>query len=416
MIRQSFILIGLCLILSGQVFSNETLGKITGEVVLNIKDQQLFGKLKYDYVAGVENETEVKFFLNENFDVGKVKCSKCQSFNFDRQAKPIPTLTISLKESLSPNEHLAIEIEYKGSFKDMYSQEHSFLELGLDNFWYPVHRNTSQFNFLYSLNVKTDVPDFQLISNGKTTKKEKNWLIESKVPDFDIDLVFADKLIIKSNLQNGYNLQIVSKNLPDETSNALLTGITETLNFYNSTFGKNNPQREITAVFRPFTGNNGQGGYFRKGYFILPKLNDAETAFLPIAHELAHFWWIKAPQQHAWLNESFAEYSAMLAVRKLKGIEKFNEIIERKKKNNVNLPAVYGFDRTKNRQQSPLVLYVKGTLKLSELENELGEEDFLLFLQKVAKEQVKDTDKLIELLSTFSSSEVAARFLAKLKE
>lgn len=399
------------------VFSKDAFASaITGEVNLSLKQEKISAKLKYVYAANGEAEREIKLYLNENFNVTKVKCRTCQSFKFDRAAKPLATLTISLEKPLQTGESLSLNIEYDGSLKEMYRKEFNFLELGLDWFWFPVHRDIGQVDFLYRLTVKTDAPDFQLAANGRVSKKGKNWLVESKVPDYDIDLVLSDKLDFKRYEQNGYNLQVVSKNLPDEVPAVLLENIRETLDFFNSSFGANNRQREVTAVIRPFPETGGYGGYFRKGYFILPKLDDARSFFFPIAHELAHFWWIRADRQNAWLNESFAEYSAMLAARKLKGAAEFEKVLEQKKKLNANLPPVYGFDRTKNQRQTPLVLYVKGALKLYELENDLGEEKFMGFLQKAADAKVDDTDELIELLAQFASREVADRFLSKLKE
>jgi hypothetical protein len=396
--------------------TDKKVGKITGEATINLKQEKISAKLEYDYVAIGEPENEIKLYLNENFNVGKVKCGRCQSFKFDRAAKPQATLTISLEKPLQKEERLLLKIEYDGSLKEMYRKEHNFLELGLDWFWFPIHTNIGQFDFLYRLTVKTDVPDFQLAGNGRVSKKGKNWLVESKVPDSDIDLVLSNNLNFKRYQQNGYDLQVVSKNLSEEVPAVLLENIKETLDFYNSTFGAKNRQREVTAVIRPFPETGGYGGYFRKGYFILPKLDDAQYFFFPVAHELAHYWWINANQQNAWLNESFAEYSAMLAQRRLKGAEAFNNTIEQKKKLGDNLPPIYGFDRTKNRQQTPRVLYVKGALKLNELESDLGEEKFMSFLQKAAEAKVDDTDELIELLAQFSSRETADKFLSRLKE
>ena len=416
--KLKFGLLALMVIFISNAYGNadENLGKITGEVNINLKQETISAKLKYDYVAVGEPETEIKFYLNDDFNVSKVKCARCQAFKFERKTERFPTLTISLDKPLQTGERVTIEIEYDGSLKEMYNKEHRFLELGLDWFWYPIHRNLSGFSFLYRLTVKTDAPDFQLAGNGRVVKKGKNWLVESKAADYDIDLVLSDNLSFKRYNQNGYNLEVVSKNLSEEVPATLLENIRETLDFYNSTFGKNNPQREVTAVIRPFPEKSGQGGYFRKGYFILPRIDDAKNFFFPVAHELAHHWWIGANQQNAWLNESFAEYSAMLAVRKLKGAADFNEILERKKKLGENLPPIYGFDRTKNRQQTPLVLYIKGALKLHELEKDLGEEKFLEFLQKVSGAKVDNTDRLIELLAQFSSRETADRFLSRLKE
>jgi hypothetical protein len=391
-------------------------GRISGEVTINLQQELLAAKIKYDYVATTESEPVVKFYLEENFNVRKVKCDGCQSFNVDRQTKPAPTLLINLKKPLLKGERQTISIEYDGSLKEIYKKDLEFLELGLDNFWFPIHPGFSQFNFTYSLKIKTDAPDFGLVSNGRTTRKGRDWLIESKVADYDIDLVFAKNLKFNTYQQDGYNIQVVSKNLPEQTSAALLTNIREILEFYNASFNSGKPQRDVTAVLRPFPENAGQGGYFRKGYFILPKYDDPQIYFFPVAHELAHYWFIEAGREHAWLNESFAEYSAMIALRRKRGIEAFNTILERKTKNNVNLPAIYGFDRNKNPRQSPMVLYVKGPLKLNELEKMLGEPKFMEFLQRVVAAKVKDTDQLIEVLAQVASREVAENFLQKLKE
>jgi hypothetical protein len=412
--KLQFILFVIFVIFISNAYGNT--GKITGEVDINLKREKISAQLKYDYVAVGEPEPEIKFYLNENFNVGKVKCKNCTGFKFERKTERFPTLTISLEKPLQTGERMTIEIEYNGDLKEMYHREHQFLELGLDWFWYPIHRKLGGYDFLYRLTIKTDAPDFQITGNGRVVKKGGKWLIESKTPDYDIDLVLSSDLSFKRYEKNGYNLQVVSKNLAEEVPATLLENIRETLDFYNSTFGINNPQREVTAVIRPFPEISGQGGYFRKGYFILPRIDDAKDFFFPVAHELAHHWWIGADQQNAWLNESFAEYSAMLAVRKLKGAAAFGEILEKKKKLNENLPPVYGFDRTKNPRQTPLVLYVKGALKLNELENDLGEEKFLEFLEKVSEAKIAETDKLIELLTQVSSRETADRFLSKLKE
>jgi hypothetical protein len=403
-----------CLQVKGRTLNE--VGRITGEVTINLREEKLIANLKYDYIATEETESSVKFYLNRNFNVKKVKCRSCTSFNFESPANSRPTLLINLKKPLQKGARLPINIEYEGDIEEIYKSEHEFLELGLDNFWFPIHPSIGQFNFFYNVSIKTDVPDFQLVSNGRTTKKGKSWIIESKVPDYDIDLVLGKNLKFNTYQQDGYSIQVVSKNLPDEMPTTLLENMREILEFYNTSFKSEKPQREVTAVIRPFPEISGQGGYFRKGYFILPKYDDVKVYFFPVAHELAHYWFIGASREHAWLNESFAEYSAMLILRRKRGIEAFNEILERKKKNSANLPAIYGFDRNKNPQQSPMVLYVKGPVKLNELENMLGEIKFMEFLQTVAVSKIKETDKLIEILAQVSSRDIAETFLNKLKE
>lgn len=394
----------------------EPIGNIDGKIAINFAAEQLLAELKYNYIATEDRSDTVVFYLNEAFNVKKVTCRLCASFNFDRQADPNPSLIIKLKRPLAKGQRLPIEIEYTGNLQGVYKRDYRFLELGLDNFWFPIHPATVGFNFRYRLSIKTDEPAFDLIANGHTKRQGNNWIVESRAPDFDIDLVFGEGLTFKTYMQGGYNLKVVSKDMPDEAVTSLLTSMKAMLDFYNSSFGASDPQQEITGVFRPHPGVEGQGGYFRKGYFVFPKTDNVHNLVLPIAHELAHHWWLKAGRQHAWLNESFAEYSALLFVRRKQGVEEFQKLLEDKRNRSVNLPPIYGFDRTKNRQAAPGVFYRKGPVKLSELETELGEQKFMSFLTQAVKAEVRDTDALIELLARVATRDVADRFLLNLKQ
>lgn len=388
-------------------------GKISGDVSLNLKDETLLANLKYNFFALKENQSDFKFLLSGDFEIISISCNKCASIDYNTKERSLRVIQFRVKKPLQKGELVNFEIEYGGKLGEMYNKEQQFLEMGLDFFWIPYESQIGEFNYSYRLKIKTDSPDFMMFGNGKTTRKGKDWLIESKTEDFDINVIFGKDLKLKTYNENGYNLEVVSRNMPEEISDGLLKGMIETLGFYNSTFGKKRPQKNVTAVFRPF---ELELGYFRKGFFILESPKKADELFSSISHELAHFWWSRANQQNDWLDESFAEYSAMLAVRKFRGIERFNANLERKQKQNINLPPIYGFDRTQNRQQTPLVLYVKGPLKLYELEQMLGEEKFLQFMQKLEDEKINETDQLIAALRKFSSNEIADKFLAKLKD
>lgn len=179
------------------------IGNVDGKVVINFAAEQLSAKLKYDYIATEDRPDTVVFYLNEAFDVKKVTCRVCVSFNFDRQADPNPSLVIKLKKPLAKGQRLPLEIEYTGNLKGIYKRDYRFLELGLDNFWFPIHPATVGFNFRYRLSIKTDQPRFELIANGRSKRQGNNWLVESKAPDFDIDLVFGEGLTLKTYAENG---------------------------------------------------------------------------------------------------------------------------------------------------------------------------------------------------------------------
>lgn len=420
--KRSFLATGifcLCVLLlaSAPAFprSNAPNGKITGTVDLSIANQTLAAKLKYEYAAIEPDTSHIQFYLNRSFSVKKASCNICRQFTYSTEGS-LPTVRIELARSLRRNEKLLIDFEYSGDISKIYNAEHRFLELGLDWFWFPIYEKIGEFHFTYDLRINTDVPGFDLVNNGRAKRSGRTWNIRSTVPDFDIDLVLADKLIASTDKRAGYDIRVVSKGMPAEISAAILSDIRRVLDLYNSTFGSDDKQRKITAVFRPFPEVDGQGGYFRKGYFILPKPASAESIFRGVAHELAHYWWLNAGQSHAWLNESFAEYSAMIAIRQIKGEDAFETELERKRRQSVDLPPLYGFDRTKDPRRSALMLYAKGTLKLYELETMIGKAAFMQFLRKTAVAKVTDTDQLLKLLSTHTSPEMSDRFLASLKE
>lgn len=297
-------------------------------------------------------------------------------------------------------------VEYEGPI----TIHDDFVELGLDDFWYPVDPHVGETAFRYDLDVTVEPSGYQLVTNGVAHGHR----ITSRVPDIDIDLVLGRDL---DTFRDG-RLALVTKNVPPEIPRKLLGDMRRVLDFYNSTFGAGDPERSVTGVFRPYVTRDGQGGYFRKGYFVLPKLTDADAALPNIAHELAHHWWIHAGQQQAWLNESFAEYSAMMAMRRLRGPAFFDRVLAEKRQRAAAapLPPIYGFDRTKNRKITPIMLYVKGPLALSALEREIGEAKFLRLLRRTAKERVTDTDRFVALVGEVASPRVAADFLQLLKE
>jgi hypothetical protein len=386
---------------------------IEGNVRIDLERESIAAKLNYAYSPIDSDENSMSFFLNKGLKVSSLKCSICESFDFDQSAKPLPTLTVRFSRHLKQGEWTKIEISYSGSLSEMYNREERFLELGIDFFWYPVHSRIGEFNFTYKIDIDATPNSFILASNGIAERDKRLWHLTSRRPDLDINIVMGERLSVRSYKENGYNIQIVSRGMSDELTTALLKDKISTLEFYNTTFGIDDPQKEFTAVYRPFSSDL---GYFRKGYFVLSQPKSAESIYFSVAHELAHHWWSNAGQKDAWLNESFAEYTAMMAVRELRSADRFDEMIEKKKADNKGLPPIYGFDRRVNREQTPLVLYTKGALKLHELEKRIGPKKFGQFLRAAARERVAETDRLIDILAGVTSPKEAEAFLEALKQ
>jgi hypothetical protein len=385
--------------------------RIDGDVSIRLRDSTLHAALHYDYVA-LDDVKTIDLLINKSFSVRKATCPICGAHRIENDDPAI--LHIDLTTPIAKGTHVPLTIEYEGSIADSYKRDVAFLELGLDDFWYPVHPRIGEADFTFRLNIRVDEPRFAIVTNGAATKTRHGWRITSRVPDMDIDIILGRNL---DRIRDG-DIELVTKNVPPEVPKQLLGDMRRVLDFYNTTFGASSPERAVTGVFRPYVSRPGQGGYFRKGYFVLPKLTDAAATLPNIAHELAHHWWIHASQQNAWLNESFAEYSAMMAMRRLRGQAAFDAMIEEKKKRmaDMKLPPIYGFDRTKDRRSTPMVFYVKGPLILNALENEIGEAGFIALLRRAVEERIVDTDSFVALVGRIASPAVADGLLHTLKE
>ncbi|HEY3056516.1 MAG TPA: M1 family aminopeptidase [Thermoanaerobaculia bacterium] len=115
------------------------------------------------------------------------------------------------------------------------------------------------------------------------------------------------------------------------------------------------------------------------------------------AHEIAHQYWahvVKMPSlEEQWLTESFAEYSAALALKKLKGEAVYNRLVNgwrsRAKQASGVAPIPYanriGGDPRMAFSHRFGLLYAKGPYLLYTLHKQIGDTQFLTFLKSYQK-------------------------------
>lgn len=411
--RYTVVYWALAVVAGAQGGSAQQHGDVRGRVLLDLSSDSLHASLDVDYVAPTRADSTLVFYLNGTANISQVSCARCAGFRFDRGQR-LPSLVITLQRPLAAGEHEAIAFRYSLSIANSHQREFSWLELGLDDFWFPVHPDFTAFRFTHDITIAGIDPAYQVVGNGNPRQGGAQWHSRSMVPDNDIDIVAARGLQMKRYADAGFDLRVFSSNLPDSVTVPLLDQMRRVLTLYNRWFPAQ-PQRSMTAVFRSHPVIQGKGGYFRKGYFVLDRTLDARRYLMPVAHELAHNWFLSAPSEHAWLNESFAEYVAMLAMRAERGRAAFDSVLLGKQQNADSLPPIYGFDRRSNPRASPRVLYVKGPVRLAELEAWLGEERFLGFLREVSERRIRDTDTLLVELERYAGLDVSARFRSLLQ-
>jgi hypothetical protein len=115
------------------------------------------------------------------------------------------------------------------------------------------------------------------------------------------------------------------------------------------------------------------------------------------AHEIAHQYWftvVKIPNiEENWLSESFAEMSAAMTIKRLRGDAYFNRLVStwrgRANESASIAPIPYvsriGGDRSLAFANRIYILYNKGPLLLETIRKQLGDEKFLIFLKSYQK-------------------------------
>ena len=105
--------------------------------------------------------------------------------------------------------------------------------------------------------------------------------------------------------------------------------------------------------------------------------------------------WCNAPVEswEDWLNESFAEYFALLDLKNLISENDFNEIIKKRQALIDKFPPIKNIDRTHKKAHQ--VLYNKGSIVLHSFSKEMGENRFLNLCRSIIIKELVNTEQLL---------------------
>jgi hypothetical protein len=208
-----------------------------------------------------------------------------------------------------------------------------------------------------------------------------------------------------SRRRSSINVHYVS--IHDSTAQRLAEDVLDVMDTYVRWFGGEQPPSvSLIASLR-----ERGGGYARPGAIVLSGLADDEfvddrTDYVRfLSHEAAHLWWTGAATDswEDWLNESFAEYSALLAVRERFGTGEFERRLELKRQRMANTPQLWEFARNDTSTEGKAllvqtILYDKGPIFLHALAQRMGEESFLQLCRVMVENGVTSTSDFLELL------------------
>lgn len=386
------------------------------------KTKELKARVNLDYINSVDGTQHLKFYIHKDIVIKDITCNHLVSYAvgdgveawcpFVLESKVIQ---INLAKPINAGEALAISFDYSGVI-DIVTQygvnriSEDWVELGLYTPWFPLNPSLEYARF----DVRLTIDDAYSLISSFAKKVAGTWQLQIDKPQMDCTL-----LALKTNvfaLTKTESLEIKSY-AAYEAHRGIATTISQLAGDITAIYTAFGPlaQEQITFVVLP---RNDGGGYCRPDMIVLTadeaKPNDLNY-FKYIAHEVAHMWWGRAYTNswEDWLNESFAEYSALMAVRVMRGEKEFSEIIERYISKSKDLPPIEGLCRADEKAYA--VLYQKGPTLLYALECKIGRESFLRLFQIIYTENVITTQGLLETIVKLFDQEIALWFSTHLK-
>lgn len=284
------------------------------------------------------------------------------------------------------------------------------IELNVDSFWYPFDARITPDKT--SDMLVRGVPGWQGVAPGRAEQTEQGLRIINGRPSNDIAFTLARRF----KVTEGAGFAIHDTRSEPEGVEALGHAAAYCIDFLNDAAGRNPSLPPVRLVVNDREGS----GYSRGNYIALTDVSDSEPERLLqfICHELAHFWSSRGKFDTVdnWLNESFADYLANMALRDRFGEQAFAARMARyaEQIEGEDLPPVWVPGAT---ARGPyLVNYRKGPLALMRLEEYLGRDVFAEFIYRYLSENIGTTPVLLNMLEDVAGADARKEFTAVLAE
>ncbi len=378
--------------------------------------------LPYSLIAGdstflyLQRNMDIKAFSVNGENIARIDSAQ-SDYRFMPQARKIYLNSTGITKPIT-----TIDIDYRGKLADLPPLfpnriTPDWTEIGLYYPWFPYNPKLYRL-MTYDINIQNQ-SDYQIFGIGKIKQSQQDISISSRIPTNDIVICMTDTMSnYKSPLGNN-TLQIFHQQFPETMLDSLAESIGHIHQRYEKWFGKKNS--DITLIDSK---RQQGGGYARLGGLVLSGIQPEKyqqniTGYIRyFAHEVAHLWWFRAQVNswQDWLNESFAEYSALLVLRAEFGEQAFQSRLAKKQENLDGTPPIWGLDRNSAKHKIVhAVLYNKGPILLNKLENKIGTKNFFNLCYQIDRNQLETTDAFLAQLAALSNSDTANWFEQLLK-
>ena len=290
----------------------------------------------------------------------------------------------------------AVNYWQKDNLQSDFSLSDGF-ELGMYTSWLPLPLKNGNFSYALEVNVPES---YVVLGNGDTKQvSNKQWQISSINRQFDIPLMVSPKLKTDTIQYKQLAIEVSHFGFNQQQVSELGQDIVDILSLFESKFGASDNAGKLQFAFVPRVSGS---SYSRAGFAVIAS-RSPEGKFATLAHEIAHFWWQGADSSNwqDWLNESFAEYSALMAFKEKFGDDSYNKRLANYRKISKGRAAIWGVPREDD--SATILLYRKGPLILTDLKARIGEQPFYRYLAELSTLSNRETQAALTLLAKHSS-------------
>jgi hypothetical protein len=386
----------------------------SADVNIDPAAQTLGAKVRLDFRAPADGMKTLTFYLHRQLVISSMKSPDVKSW---RVLNERPTLLgfgdsapvqIELTRALNQGEAITLDFTYSGKVTQhtwpVNRISADLVEMGLYMPWFPLNMAYGEFTSEVNLTIPRE---YQVAGYGEISGGKGKWRIVRSTPTTDIVIMAARNFVRKTSRKGGYEIEVTYPEGEYEGARQALRYGIDALTTYASWFGDAGEKRVQVFISPREQG----GGFARRGLVVLSdmrKADDPASLCRYLGHEIGHLWWAGAPvnSYEDWMNESFAEYSALMLVRDKISHAAYDIRVQQNMAKSAGAPPVFGLDR--NDKAAQTVLYSKGPLILKRLEDQIGPTEFRDLLRRTYSDHVHSTSAFLALVSTMNGPKQSA--------
>ncbi|WP_143743019.1 M1 family aminopeptidase [Maricaulis sp. W15] len=380
------------------------------------------GMLDADWTLTVNDgeRSELTLFLNAAFGEAEISGERVRSVSsrlVDGFNGPMRAYTVILDPEAEGHRR-EVRVRYAGALfpeppeTAINTLDTSKVEFTVDSFWLPFDAG---FDALMTAELDVWLPgEWAGVAMQSIERVPGGFQVVQETPT--LDLAFTLMADYQRHAAPGYAIYD-TRDPAGANIGAAVAALDHCTSYLNTLSGPAGPLPDASIVV---TSRN-EGGYSRGTLIALTDIAESSEASLTqfICHELGHYWSHgNAMTVENWLNESFADYVAIMGMRDALGETAFEERLARYQTQldtaSVALPPVWTPATT---ERPPyLVAYRKGPLALSRAEALIGREAFERFIQAAMEARVSTTPQMLDVFEAVAGAEARTAFEAILAE